>query len=155
MTTRMRQSGFAYIAAVVLLIVVAIVCAALLRLASTSQATINQNLLGARASLAARGGVEWGFYQLRNGGACFADQTLNDFAADSGVAVTVRCTSRGFNEGESSPGVAIAKTVYSIEAVACSAAACPSGDAATVSRPDYVERSRIASICIAAGNTGC
>lgn len=155
MTIRLRQSGFAYIAAVILLIVVAIVCAALLRLSSTSQATINQNLLGARASLAARAGVEWGFYQLRNGGACFGEQTLADFAADSGFVVTVSCTRTSFNEGESSPGVAIAKAIYSIDAVSCNAATCPSGDAATVSQPDYVERRRIASICIAAGNTGC
>ena len=148
---RLRQSGFAYIAAVVLLIVVAGVCAALLRLSGTQQATVNQGLLGARANLAAHAGIEWGFYQLRAGGACFADQTLNAFAADTGFVVRVACDARGFNEGESAPGVAIGKTIYTIDAVACNAAVCGSANPAIVARPDYVERRRTATTCVVNG----
>lgn len=152
MSVRMRQSGFAYIAAVILLVVVAIVCAALLRLSSTSQATIDQNLLGARANLAARGGVEWGLYRLRTGACSTAPVTLNDFAAASGFVVTVTCTRRAFNEGEvANPDgslAAVAKTVYSIDAIACNAAACPSTNAATVSQAGYVERRRVATACM-------
>ena len=148
MKAHMRQSGFAYIAAIVLLIVVAGVCTALLRLSGTQQATVNQGLLGARANLAARAGIEWGFYQLRAGGPCFADQTLNAFSADSGFVVRVGCIPRPFNEGESGPGVAIGKTIYRIDAVACNAAICGSDDAAIVMRPDYVERRRVATTCV-------
>ena len=97
MSRRQRQSGFAYIAAVVLLVVVAAVCVALIRLSNTQQTTVNAALLGARASLAARGGIEWGFYQLRNG-SCNASTTLTDFVADSSFRVTVRCTASNFNE---------------------------------------------------------
>lgn len=149
MHRRGRQSGFAYIAAVVLLIVVAGVCTALLRLSGTQQATVSQGLMGARANLAARGGIEWGFYQIRGGGNCFAAQTLNGFNADSGFVVQVECTRTTFNEGESSPGAAIGKAIYSISAVACNAAAC--GEAA-VARPDYVERRRVATTCMVVGN---
>lgn len=152
MTVRRRQSGFAYIAAVILLVVVAGVCAALLRLSGTQQATVSQALMGARANLAARGAIEWGFYQLRAGGNCFPAQTLNGFSADSGFAVRVECTQIGFNEGESSPGVAIAKTIYRINAIACNAATCGSSDAAIISRPDYLERRRVATTCMVVGN---
>ncbi|UVW28589.1 MSHA biogenesis protein MshP [Massilia sp. H6] len=148
---RGRQSGFAYIAAVVLLIVVAGVCVALLRLSGTQQATTNQAILGARANLAARAGIEWGFHQLRAGGACFSGQTLSAFNADSGFMVRVDCTARGFNEGESSPGVAIGKTIYTIDALACNASVCGSDDPAIVTQPDYVERRRVAMTCMVDG----
>ena len=158
MNERMRQSGFAYIAAIVLLIVVAGVCTALLRLSGTQQATVNQGLLGARANLAARAGIEWGFHRLNNGVCNPLPQTLGDFVAASGFTVSVSCTQRTFNEGESAPGVAIVKTIFTIDAVACNGAATclpvPT-DAAIVSRPDYVERRRIATVCRAGANNDC
>ncbi|MCS0596375.1 MSHA biogenesis protein MshP [Massilia agri] len=150
----MRQSGFAYIAAVVLLVVVAGISVALLRLSATQQQTVNQNLLGVRASMAARGGMEWGLYQLR-ANACFGDQTLTDFMADTGFRVRVRCSVRSFSEGESAPGAPIAKNAYRIEAVACNAASCPAPTGADVVRPDYVERRRVATVCMTATGDGC
>ncbi|MCC2954698.1 MSHA biogenesis protein MshP [Massilia sp. IC2-477] len=145
---RIRQSGFAYIAAVVLLIVVALVCVALLRLSGTQQNTVNSALLGARAGLAARGGIEWGFFQLRNG-ACNGETTLNDFVADSGFRVTVTCTSNSFNEGEDSAGNRLEKRMVQLEAVACNGGGpCPDRTAANVTRPDYVERRRVATTCV-------
>lgn len=151
---KQRQSGFAYIAAIVLLIVVAGVCAALLRLSSTQQATVSQGLLGARANLAARAGIEWGLHRVNNGVCNPLPQTLGDFVAASGFTVSVSCTQWTFNEGESAPGVAIAKTIFTINAVACNgAAAClpiPT-NAAVVSRPDYVERRRVATFCTVNG----
>ncbi len=143
-----RQSGFAYIAAVLLLVVVAGVCVALLRMTGAQQATVDSALLGARASLAARGGIEWGFYQLRNGG-CEAERTLADFAGDSGFQVTVRCKAKDFNEGEDSAGKPVLKRMVQLEAVACNgAASCPSTDPAVVARPGYVERRRVATTCV-------
>jgi len=146
--TRTRQSGFAYIAAVVLLVVVALVCVALIRLSNTQQATVSASLLGARANLAARGGIEWGFYQLRNGGCDAAGTTLTDFVGESGFRVTVRCTARNFNEGEDSTGAAVVKRMVQLEAVACNGGtACPSDVPAVVASPDYVERRRVATTC--------
>lgn len=145
---RFRQSGFAYIAAVVLLIVVALVCVALLRLSGTQQNTVNSALLGARAGLAARGGIEWGFYQLRNG-VCNPATTLTDFVADSGFRVTVRCTASTFNEGENNTGAAVQKRMVQLEAVACNGGGdCPDLTAATVARPEYIERRRVATTCV-------
>jgi MSHA biogenesis protein MshP len=151
----MRQSGFAYIAAVVLLVVVATVCIALVRLSTTQQSTVNGALLGARANLAARGGIEWGFYQLR-GGACAAGTTLTDFVADTGFRVTVRCTARDFNEGESSAGVPVPKKIVQLEAFACNGDAdCPATGAAVLARPEYVERRRVATTCLLAAGGPC
>lgn len=149
------QSGFAYIAAVVLLVVVAGLAVALARLTGTQQATVNQALLGARAALAARGGIEWAYSNLAancNPGAGKTTQ-LSDFRADSGFGVSVTCTVARYNEGELSEGVARERQIYRIEAVACNGGgACP--DAGAVARPDYVERARVATICTA-GNTFC
>ncbi|MGH8855694.1 MAG: MSHA biogenesis protein MshP [Telluria sp.] len=147
MKQRMRQLGFAYIAAVVLLIVVAGLCVALLRLSNTQQDTVNQALLGARANLAARAGIEWGFYQLRNG-SCATGTTLTDFINETGFRVTVNCVSRPFNEGETSSGAPIVKNSVRLEAFACNGGgACPSEAPAIVARPDYVERRRVATTC--------
>lgn len=138
------QAGFAYIAAVVLLVVVAGVCVAMLRMTGAQQATVDNALLGARASLAARGGIEWGFYQLRNG-SCAASTTLADFAGDSGFQVTVRCTAKEFNEGEDGAGNPLKKRMVQLEAVACNGGTACRGDAA---HPGYVERRRVATTCI-------
>jgi MSHA biogenesis protein MshP len=144
---RSPQRGFAYIAAVLLLVVVAGLCAAMIRMSTTQQATVSGALLGARAGLAARGGIEWGLFQLRSSG-CEAERTLDDFVADSGFRVTVRCTASAFNEGEDSAGEPVRKTMVQLEAVACNGGgACPSTDPATVARPDYVERRRVATAC--------
>jgi Tfp pilus assembly protein PilX len=150
-----RQGGFAYIAAVVLLVVVALVSAALIRLSNTQQDTVNHALLGTRASLAARAGIDWGLYQLGQGN-CAAEKTLADFVAESGFRVTVRCTLRDFNEGEDSSGAALVKRTVRLEAVACNGGgACPSLDAATVGRAGYVERRRVATTCTMANGGYC
>jgi type II secretory pathway pseudopilin PulG len=150
-----RQSGFAYIAAVVLLVVVAGLAVALARLTGTQQATVDQALLGARAALAARGGIEWAYANLAGNCAAGAGKTtqLGDFLADSGFRVSVTCSVTGYNEGEASEGVPLQKQVYRIQAVACNGGgACPDADA--VARPDYVERARVATICTA-GSAFC
>ncbi|WP_306391591.1 MSHA biogenesis protein MshP [Telluria beijingensis] len=156
-----RQTGFAYIAAVVLLVVVAGLAVALLRLTATQQATVNQALLGARASLAARGGVEWAFNVL--GTQCQpapTSTTLTQFQAESGFQVTITCSYSTYFEGERirlpGPGgdpeqVAdpLAKRIYRISAVACNGggASCPEQGAAAAAA-DYVERARVATVCV-------
>jgi hypothetical protein len=147
-----RQTGFAYIAAVVFLVVIAGIAVALLRLTDTQQSTVNAALLGARANLAARAGIEWAFRELptRCGQ---TPATLNDFSAATGFRVRVTCTSRVFREGDDPlrPGTAQSKRIYRIEAVACNGAGADCPDAASVARPDYVERARVATACLLDG----
>lgn len=162
------QSGFAYIAAVVFLVVIAGIAVSLLRLTDTQQTTVNQALLGTRASLAARAGIEWVYQDLANrcngatnigsaGAAPSVTTTLGDFVADSGFLVTVNCAFRSYREGETDDGGApapIVKRIYSIKAVACNGSgACP--DATSVPRPDYVERARLATVCRTANGKDC
>lgn len=145
------QAGFAYIAAIVFLVVVAGIAVALLQLTTTQQNTVNQALLGARAGLAARAGIEWAYQDL--GSRCtVAGLTTNlaDFVSDSGFKVRVTCSYRVYREGERlNAGVPepTVKHVYQIRALACNGAgACPDDD--SVVRPDYVERARVATVCM-------
>lgn len=161
MRTPIRQRGFAYVAAIVLLVVMAGMAAAVVRLNLVQQESTTAELQGVRAAYAARAGVEWGLYRARTN-ICRGTPatrgvrervTLTDFAADSGFRVTVTIECFPFNEGEIAQGAAFEtilpfqKIVYEISAVACNGAAdCPA-DAATVQRADYVERRRTASAC--------
>jgi MSHA biogenesis protein MshP len=135
-----RQRGFGVIAAIVILVILAGISAALVRMGTTQQLTSTQDILSARALQTARAGNEWGLYQALSAGTCGGPTTL-DLRAETGFAVTVTCSAKSFNEGESSPGVARVVTTYSIEAVACNAGSCP--DAALAATPGYVERKRL------------
>jgi Tfp pilus assembly protein PilX len=152
------QGGFAYIAAVLLLVVVAGIAVALLRLTDTQRSTVNGALLGAHANLTARAGLEWAFRDLPNRCAQ-TPVTLNDFSDATGFRVRVACTSSLFTEGDQpAPGTASGTEprtirIYRIEAIACNAADCPDGN--SVARPDYVERARIATVCLDGNNTSC
>ena len=165
-----RQSGFAYIAAVIFLVVIAGVAVVLLRLTDTQQSTVNQALLASRASLAARGGIEWVFnnpaqrcsqapLSTSNAAPAGALNHLTDFRAESGFLVSVSCSFRAYNEGEtidasgnSSP---VVKRIYRIDAVACNGTANTCPDPGSVPRADYVERAQVATICLLTDGTPC
>jgi len=167
------QSGFAYIAAVVFLVVIAGISVALLRLTDTQQTTVNQALLGARAGLAVRAGIEWVVHRPTarcagsNVGASNAItpvgqvNTLTTFQPQSGFRVTVRCTYRTYREGEETDASGalqpVEKRIYRVDAVACNGAGttCPDSNATTAARPDYVERARTASFCVRTNGTPC
>ncbi|MDZ7591768.1 MAG: MSHA biogenesis protein MshP [Rubrivivax sp.] len=136
-----RQRGLGAITVIVVLVLLAGMAAAIVRLNSAAQTTATQELLAARAAQAARAGLQWGLYQAFKGAwtTCSgASQTL-DLGSESGMRVTVGCNSTLYNEGESAPGTARTVRVYTLDAVACNAAAsCP--DNTLVARPGYVER---------------
>ena len=137
-----HQRGFGVIAAIIVLVVLAALAAAIVRLGNGAQAGIAQNLLSTRALQAASAGTEWGLYQALKGSwtTCTgASQTL-DLTASTGFHVTVSCDSRSFNEGESAPGVPRVVRIYTVDAVACNSTTCPDNNAAT--GPGYVERRR-------------
>jgi MSHA biogenesis protein MshP len=165
MTRPIRQRGFAYIAAIVFLVVLAGFALALLRLQNAQQATIDGGIQGMRAGQAARGGLEWAFYRLRDGKAAGCTQmqgdfTLNAFAADTGFRVTLACRALPFSEGETvdiATGVPkpVTKAVYEIDAIACNGAAAACPDAGSVAGRDYVERKRSATICVTTDGGDC
>ena len=136
-----RQGGFGVIAAIVILVIFAILSAALVRFSTTQQVTAAQDILSARALQAARAGNEWGLYQALGPAASCAPSATLDLRAAIGFSVTVSCSSKTFNEGESAPGVPRVVTTYNIEAVACNSASCP--DATLAATPGYVERKRL------------
>jgi Tfp pilus assembly protein PilX len=161
-----KQGGFAYLAAVVLLVVVAGVTAAMLRLTTAQQATANDAVLIAKAGQAARGGVEWMMYQI---GAtptavpatlctqtpnppatqvAAAATTLGDFLADTGFRVTVTCSYTAYKEGVDTAGAAVVKNIYTISSTACNGGTGTCPDNANAGLPDYTERRRVATICM-------
>lgn len=155
MTAR-RADGFAYIAAIVFLVVLAGFALAALRLADTAQATVTQQLLGARASQAARAGLERAFYLLKPANAdCPAVTGAPKLVLD-GFLVIVSCTRLPYNEGLDQNGNPVPKAIFELAAVACNGAgnSCP-GDNTDLANPEYIERKRTASICVAASGTDC
>lgn len=154
---RRPAGGFAYIAAVILLVVMAGLALAVVRLSATQANTATEAALSARASQAARAGLEWMFYQLRtkNTAGC-AGTTLGDFQADTGFKVTLSCSYAAYHEGQNpADGSVVVKNLYQVVAVACNggAASCP--DDASSALPDYTERRRVATVCIAADGSDC
>jgi MSHA biogenesis protein MshP len=137
-----RSRGFGSIAILVVLVLLAILAAAIVRLSASAQAGAALDDLGARANQAARAGTEFGLYQAMKGpwtSCAGASQTL-DLRADLGMSVTVTCNSSAFNEGESVPGTPKVLRVYTIDAVACNSSSCPDDTRAT--QGGYVERKR-------------
>jgi MSHA biogenesis protein MshP len=137
------QRGFGAIAAVMILVLLAALAAAVVRLTNTQQMGGAQEQGAARAAQAARAGIEWGLYQAFKGSwttCAGASQTL-DLSADFGMRVTVSCSSSQYNEGltDGTPPTVHQVRVFTIDAVACnSSSSCP--DASRATGPTYVER---------------
>jgi MSHA biogenesis protein MshP len=154
MTTR-RTGGFAYIAAIVFLVVLAGFALAVLRLSDTEQITVNQAVLGTRASQAARAGLELAFYQLKPAGnVCKDVPAAPDLKPATGFVVTLGCAMRTYSEGVKPDGTPVSKTIFELKATACNGSTCPGTDA-DLANPDYVERVRTASICVASDGSDC
>ncbi|SDD37487.1 MSHA biogenesis protein MshP [Massilia sp. PDC64] len=154
MTAR-RAGGFAYIAAIIFLVVLAGFALAVLRLSDTEQITVNQAVLGARASQAARTGLELAFYRLKPAGTdCNAVPPAPDLKQATGFVVRLECTMLTYSEGQKPDGTPVSKTIFELTATACNAGTCPGTDA-DLANPDYVERRRAASICVASDRSDC
>jgi MSHA biogenesis protein MshP len=137
---RHAQRGLGAIMAIVVVVVLASLSAAVMRLTWSQSYASTQDLQGARALQAASAGIEWGMYKALKGtwattGCSGSSQTL-DLSASMGFRVTVACAARpAFSEA----GTAI--WLYTVTATACnSTAACPDNTAAVTL--NYVERSR-------------
>ena len=87
------QRGFALVAAIFLIVVLASLGVFIVRVSGVQQQTVNVALLGARAFEAAVAGMEWGAFQALDSGAC-TTTTLN--LTEGGLAgfdVDVTCSS--------------------------------------------------------------
>jgi len=143
MSRRARASrGFALMAAVFVLVVMASVAVYLLTISTGQVAAVAQDEQAARAYQAARAGIEWGAFQiLRNPGGTFAATTcpaggsaplaLGALGSPGSATftATVTCTRTLESEG----GVNV--RIYVLTSNGCNRASCPGTPDAT-----YVER---------------
>ena len=142
-----RQTGFAAIAAIFLVVVLAALGSFMLTFSNTQQLTATQDLQGTRAFWAARAGLEWGVAKVgsvtsaASVAACAAfpkatPQTLPGSTAtfDGSFKAEVYCEPSSYAEGSATVNI------YKITATAT-----PSGGVATGSIA-YVERSLTAIV---------
>ena len=124
MTTRAR--GFALVPALFLIVVLAALGAAAIRIGNGEQQTVTMALQQVRALAAARAGIEWGAYNALVNHSCAASTTLNlSEAALVGFTVAITCSSTSFTSN--------AVTRYAYVLVANSSSG-------TYGQPGYVHR---------------
>ncbi|HUY03850.1 MAG TPA: hypothetical protein VMV33_11235 [Rhodocyclaceae bacterium] len=132
-----RAAGFALVAAIFLLVVLAALGAFIVTVSTSQQMSSALDVQGERAYQAARSGIEWGVYQVtRNSAACSpATTTSFTFPATAttlaAFTVTVQCSAY--------PDTSGGPQVHQITATACNqpaAGACPNGAPGL----SYVER---------------
>ena len=128
---RLRQSGFALVSAIFILVALAALGAFIATVSSTQHVGSALDVDGARAYQAARAGVEWGAARalLSN---CAPTSNLDPL---NGMAITVACAEQVTGDAvEAGLG-----SLYLITSTACNqpaAGACPG----TAGPPNYVER---------------
>ena len=128
-----RNRGFALPAAIFVLVVLAAIVTAMMRIGSGQVAEQSLSLLMTRAHWAAQSGLEWGTYTVKNGtaGSCFSTTglTIGSFT------VTVSCAVAGYAEASASDNV----YRYNLRAEAVSTGL-------GIDHPDYVFRAVEASL---------
>jgi MSHA biogenesis protein MshP len=133
------------ITAIFVLLMLSGIAAYVLSISTVQHSTSAADVLGARALLAARSGVEWGAYQvLQNaaGGYCAGasdSQTVNGLSgALSGFSATVDCTHTQHAEASTVNNV----HVFRLVATACNQPPCPSATPGA----NYIERQMTAVV---------
>ena len=98
---RDRRGGFALIAALAVLVLLASIGSMMLRLTGVQQARSSTTILGVRAHLAARSGIEWGLHRAIAAGTCPAARAELALAegALEGFRVVVTCSATTHVEG--------------------------------------------------------
>ncbi len=92
------QDGFSLITAIFLLVVVAALVAYVTNIRVVQQTTLLYGVQGARATQAARSGVEWGIYQSIVNGSCIGSTSFTD-PAFAGFNIEVQCGQTTHIEG--------------------------------------------------------
>ena len=123
------QRGFAAIAAIFLVVVLAALGGFMLTFSNTQQLTSAQDVQGSRAYWAARAGLDWGIASVVGASACPAASTVKNI---DGFSVVTTCAAQGYNEG------GVTKTIYRFQSIASAGGA--------VGGVGYVERSLSATL---------
>lgn len=123
------QRGFAAIAAIFLVVVLAALGGFMLTFSNTQQLTSAQDIQGSRAYWAARAGLEWGGASVAAVAACPASSTT---LAVDGFSVAVMCAVTTYTEA----GVPV--NIYQLTSVASSSG--------VVGSVGFIERSLSASL---------
>lgn len=92
------QNGFSLITAIFLLVVVAALVAYITNIRVVQQTTLLYGVQGARATQAARSGIEWGIYQSIVSGSCVGSTSFSD-PAFAGFSIQVQCGQTTHIEG--------------------------------------------------------
>ena len=85
------QGGFAIVAAIFLVVVLAALGAFMLTFSSVQHITSAQDVQGTRAYQAARTGIEWGAYQVLISSNCPSSTTLTAGGTQAGFSIVVQC----------------------------------------------------------------
>ena len=125
------QHGFAAIAAIFLVVILAALGGFMLSFSNTQQLTSAQDIQGSRAYWAARAGLEWGIASATS--ACPVGTTTLSIATGSTFSVAVTSTTTNYSEGVSTP-------------VICRITAVATVPSSTVGSIGYIERSVSAAI---------
>jgi MSHA biogenesis protein MshP len=136
-----RQSGFAAIAAIFLVVVLAALGGFMLSFSNTQQITSVQDQQGTRAYWAARAGLEFGLGTVAATAACPSGANPRLLTVDS-FTVCVTCVVQVYTEAAASPNVSI----FRVTSVARAPALASCASAGAVGSVGYVERSVSASI---------
>ena len=119
------QNGFSLVPALFLIIVLAGLGAAAVRISMVQQQTVVLTMQSARAYSAARSGLEWAAYDALNNGNCGSGSLAYTEGGLDGFSVNTSCSSTSHTEGSATVNV------YTINAFAWSGA---------YGSPDYVSR---------------
>ena len=126
--TRRSIGGFAAIAAIFLVLILAALGAFMVSFSNTQQLNSAQDVQGSRAYWAARAGLEWGVASHLAAAACSAASTS---LVIEGFTVTITCTMTTYVDSGITPGVS--PRIFKFTSTAVSAGA--------VGGVGYIERS--------------
>ena len=127
------ERGFALVAALFLMVIIALVVATMSRLAVNQNADGDLALQQARAYQAARAGLEWGISSAVNAGSCSNSGVSMAGGGLSEFTVSLTCSSTSHTDDDGS-----SLTIYRLTAQA--------QNGAPGSRPDYAYRRLTASV---------
>ena len=142
-TLRCRNSGFAIVTAIFIIVALAALSVAIVSLVRTQQTGSVLDTEGARAYQAARAGIEWGAYRSLRNNSCVASTSITLGGSLATYTATVACTRSTHNE---------AGTALNIDTIVATACNQPSGGSCPNATPGaaYAER----QISVVVGNCG-
>lgn len=154
------QRGFAVVAAIFLLVILAAIGVAMVTFSTAQHTTSGQDVMGARAYQAARAGIEWALYQRLNPQVSTPNvspsycsgssaNVTTSFAMPAGTSlspftVTVQCTSIA---NANASNAIVVRTITSWACTQPSSGVCPGVPGASSSgAQDYIQRELQVSI---------